>query len=181
MASYVTSDSPLNISLDYRIPRVWGELPEVLAESFEETLDIARRVVVRKAKELVPMGPGYVQPPGTLKRSIHSKMQKRGLESSVEIIADARNRKDSFPYGLSIEYGRSSVSVVKAPFLVFKHQGKWVKRKGVGSAAPRPFLEPAMLFTMNRIESYFFSAFDRVSDRAFRKSFNRALERVYGK
>jgi hypothetical protein len=166
--------NPLSISLDYKIPRVWGELPEVLAETFEETLDIARRVVVRKAKELVPIGPGYVQPPGTLKRSIHSKMQKRGLESSVEIIADAKNRNDSFPYGLSIENGRRSAMSPGGfgNYLVFKHRGNWVRTESVKEAAPRPFLNPAMLFTMNRIDSYFFSALERVYDRAEAKSGN---------
>jgi len=142
-----------------------GALPRFVNEAYVHTLDTTRRVAVQEAKRLVPVGK-FSKSPGALKKSIHSKMiPGRRFEGRFEIIADAQNK--GFYYGHSIEKGRGSVEIKNSPYLIFRdgRTGKWLRKKSVGPAKKRSFLEPAVSFALSRADGYFQNALTRSMDR----------------
>jgi len=142
-----------------------GTLPRFANEAYVHALDTTRRVAVQEAKRLVPVGK-FSKTPGALKRSIRSRMiPGRKFEGRFEIIADAQNK--GFYYGHSIEKGRQSVTAKSSPYLIFRdgRSGAWLRKKSVGPAKKRPFLEPAVSFALSRADRYFQNSLERVQER----------------
>ena len=116
--------SVLKFKVSAPIDRLVGVSEEVLNEAYINALNTARRVTVRKAKQIVPVDTGK------LKRSIHSKLLKseKPFKSRALFIADAQNERTGDYYGKYIEEGRGPVTAKNAPALHFfnRRAGQWM-------------------------------------------------------
>lgn len=135
----------------------------------EGTLRVSARPLVKRARDLAPVGPT-----GNLKKSIgifvsRSSDRKANLKAGLWVGPRIRGKNKGY-HAHMIEFGTEERRPKNGRFLVFEYNGVLVFAKKAKGMQPNPFMQPAYEQTKGQVANGIFDNIEKIFLREVKKA-----------